>query len=105
MKNYFYQYADSYVNTLQETPYDMKKYFAQLLVTSQMMDEFRKSVISTGFDFPANEMHENSEHISFALKREILARIWGEEGRYIANALVDKQLAQCLPCFRQCEEM
>jgi len=106
-ENYFYQFADNYVNSLseEEKPNDLRKFTAEFEVSDEMLLNFHRYLFNSGLKIDRYEFYENQTEIRHALKREIAARVWGEEGRQRIRLSHDKNINMCYDYFSKARQL
>lgn len=104
-ENYFFKYADQYVNSHQDIPVDLDTFLTDFKVSSQMLREFRQEILQGGTKFTVRELNENSKQIKLTLKREIAGRLWGEEAKYMVDAFADRNIRECVKFFSKAKKL
>ncbi len=100
-ENYFFKYADRYVNSHQDIPDQLNTFLTDFKVSSQMLSEFRQEILKGGTKLSVKELNESSQQIKLALKRAIAGRLWGEEAKYMVDAFADRNIRECVKFFRK----
>ncbi len=104
-ENYFFKYADQYVNSHQNLPVQLDSFLVDFKVNSQILSEFRQEVLDGGTKLSVKELNENSQQIKLALKREIAGRLWGEEAKYMVDAFADPTIQESVKFFNKAKKL
>ncbi len=106
-ENYFYQFADNYVNSLfeEEMLDDLQKFATEFEISDEMLLNFHRFLFNSGLKIDRYEFYENQTEIRNALKQEIAARIWGEEGRQRVRIEHDEHITMSYDYFPKAREL
>ncbi|MBN1348276.1 S41 family peptidase [candidate division KSB1 bacterium] len=74
-------------------------------LTDEMYANFQRIVRELNYDFSPEQFERNREDIKFLLLREVVYKIWGDEGRLRANMKKDTQITRALSYFPQAEKL
>ncbi len=80
-------------------------FISRFQVSDSLFNEFinlkenKSSVIS------AKDLDKNKDFLKFSIKRHVVTRICGEEGRYIFNALNDDQIKKAVKYFNNAQQL
>ncbi|MBN2001586.1 S41 family peptidase [candidate division KSB1 bacterium] len=100
----FYSYADQFVRDSSLTDINFDDYIQHFLVTENMLSDFYHFAKDAG-SFSNRFMDQDKKLTSFALKKEIAGRLWGEKGRFILSAFYDHQVNRSMDFFNQAEKL
>ncbi len=102
---YFYTFAADYVKSHPELRGEISIFVDDFQVTGPILNEFFQSIVTSGFRFSLQDMHENSDQIKLAIKREIAGNIWGEMGRHIVSASGDSEIIEAVKHFAEAKQL
>ena len=98
-ENFIIKFAHEQVSSGRLPQSDLASFIRDFEVTPTMLHQFRILVFNSGFNMSEKDFQENRDRIKFVIKREMAARIWGEDGRSTMNAYKDQEIAAALKSF------
>jgi carboxyl-terminal processing protease len=103
--NLFFQFADQLVREQNIQTSQIKVFLENFKVDRVMLESFQNHVRMSGSNLTDKELEKFYDDLTDAIRTEIAGRLWGDEGRYIAQTLYDKEIEQAVQLMPKAKEL
>ncbi len=103
--NLFFQFADNLVRKQNIQTQQVKVFVENFSVDRVMLESFQDHVKNMGVSLTDKELDVFQNELKDAIRTEIAGRLWGDEGRYIAQTLYDKEIEKAVQSIPQAKEL
>ncbi len=103
--NLFFQFADNLVREQNIQTNQIKVFLKNFKVDRIMLESFHDHIEKSGLIVNDKEFEKFEDQLKDAIRTEVAGRLWGDEGRYIAQTLYDKEIEQAVELMPKAKEL